>query len=382
MPIPGLKFIPFLLLLFALTTAVAGSAQEVSRWAGFGVEANVFEGKVIKHTSKFHLPVPNISTGVDVNFQWKTFGRSEWQQRRRFPTVGLGVTYTNYGIDSVYGRCFSLYPNLVIPLVTGKHLEWTLRIGDGVGYVTRAYSRIHPFDTMNNAIGSKVNDYGSFMMDIRYHINTHWDVQAGANFSHISDASFHQPNLGVNLAGTHIGVKYFPVSANPKRIMRDLKPLKNRWLFEYRLTVAFDGSNAPLGPVYPVYLATAYASKRWISKNKFIGGIDYSYHTNIYAYLRNNLGFVTPDEERRYSYKSALFAGNEFLLGKVGVVLQVGAYIHQAFLTQGKIYEKLGGNFYLVKKEHGPLKEFFLCGFLKTHLSVAELAEFGFGMGF
>ena len=58
------------------------------------------------------------------------------------------------------------------------------------------------------------------------------------------------------------------------------------------------------------------------------------------------------------------------------------AYIHQAFLTQGKIYEKLGGNLYLVKKEHGPVKEFFLCGFLKTHLSVAELAEFGFGMGF
>ena len=49
---------------------------------------------------------------------------------------------------------------------------------------------------------------------------------------------------------------------------------------------------------------------------------------------------------------------------------------------QGKVYEKIGGNLYLVQREHGPIKEFFLCGYLKTHLSVAELAEFGFGMGF
>lgn len=382
--IPFMNRFPVLLVFVTLLFCLSQQchAQDDRLWDGFGMEMNGFTGKVIKHTPKFHLPIPDLTKGVDLNFQWKTFGRKEWQQRRRFPIVGIGFTYTNYGIDSIYGRCFSVYPNLTIPLITGKHLEWTMRIGDGIGYVTRDYSRLHPFDTMNNAIGSKINDYGSFLMDMRYHINQHWDVQGGINFSHISDASFHQPNLGINLVGEHIGIKYFPTTSAPRRIVRDLKPLTNRWLFEFRLTMAFDGSNAPLGPVYPIYLGTAYVSKRWISKNKFIGGIDYSYHTNIYAYLRNNLGFVTPGTEASYSYKSALFAGNEFLLGRVGVVLQVGAYIHQAFLTQGKIYEKLGGNLYLVKKEHGPVKELFLCGFLKTHLSVAELAEFGFGMGF
>lgn len=372
-------FIIWVALVLAGTTC---HAQPASKWDGFGVEANLFAGKVIKHTAKFHLPVPELSTGADVNFQWRTFGRKDWHQRRRYPVLGVGITYTNYGSDSIYGRCYSIYPNIVIPLLSGRHLEWTLRIGDGIAYVTRAYSRIHPFDTINNAIGSNVNDYGSFMMDLRYHVDKHWDVQAGLNFSHISDASFHQPNLGINLAGSHVGIRYFPVSSSPKRIVRDLKPLSNRWLAEGRLTLAFDGSNAPLGPAYPIYLASAYVSKRWISKNKFFGGIDYSYHTNIYAYLRNNVDFVPAGTEAAHSYKSAVFAGNEFLLGRVGVVLQVGVYIHQAFLTQGKLYEKLGGNLYLVRREHGPVKEFFLCGFLKTHLSVAELAEFGLGMGF
>lgn len=327
------------------------------------------------------MPVPALSTGVDVNFQYKTYGRVAWEQRRRYPVLGVGVTYTNYGIDSVYGRLFCIYPNIVIPLITGKKLEWTLRIGDGVAYATRDYSRLNPFDTLNNAIGSKVNDFGLFMMDLRYHFNRHWDVQVGMNFSHFSDASFHQPNLGVNLYGAHFGIKYSPVSSSPKRIVRDLKPLKNRWLFEYRVTMAFDESNAPLGPLYPVYLGAVYASKRWVSKNKMFGGFDYSFHTLDYAYIRNN-GFYPPQETYSHSYKDAVFAGNEFLLGRVGVILQVGYYVHQAIQQQGKIYEKLGGNLYLVQRERGPVKELFLCAFLKTHLSVAELAEFGFGMGF
>src|ERR1035437_4147560 len=158
-----LNTIVIFLLLFTTYTCIA---QDIKEWDGFGIEANVFEGKVIKHTAKFELPIPVISTGLDVNFQWKTYGRSEWQQRRRYPILGLGVNYTNYGNDSIYGRCFSIYPNIVVPLITGKKLEWTLRIGDGVGYVTKDYSRLHPFDTINDAIGSHLNDYFSFLMDI------------------------------------------------------------------------------------------------------------------------------------------------------------------------------------------------------------------------
>jgi hypothetical protein len=234
---------------------------------------------------------------------------------------------------------------------------------------------------MNNAIGSYVNDYATFMTDLRYHINKHWDVQVGANFSHISNVSYKQPNLGINLYGAHFGIRYFPTTSEPKKIKHELKPLSNRWLAQFRLSMAYTGSNAPLGPAYPIYLASVYASKRWISKNKVFGGLDYSYHTNIYSFLLNN-NFVAAGTEASRSYKVAVFAGNEFMLGRLGVVLQVGYYLKQAYQIQGLYYQKLGGNLYLVQKEKGPIKELFICGYLKTHISVAELAEFGFGMGF
>ena len=144
--------------------------------------------------------------------------------------------------------------------------------------------------------------------------------------------------------------------------------------------MGYNESNAPLGPIYPVYLGAGYISKRWSSRNKFFGGFDYSYSDQLYAYLRNN-GFVASGQEKWNSFKTAVFAGNEFLLGRVGVVLQLGYYTHQTFDIQEPYYEKLGGNLYLVQREKGPIKEFFLCAFLEAHLAVAEFAEFGFGMG-
>ena len=179
--------------------------------------------------------------------------------------------------------------------------------------------------------------------------------------------------------GVHFGIGFSPVTSRPSHIERNLKPLKNRWLFELRGTMAMEAQSAPDGPIYPTYLATALVSRRWISRNKMFAGVDYSYHESIFAYLRNNNFY--PGQEAANSYKTAVFAGNEFLLGRVGVIFQVGYYLQQSGVKLDPYYEKIGGKLYLVQKEHGPIKEFFLCAFLKTHLSDAELGECGLGLG-
>ena len=73
--------------------------------------------------------------------------------------------------------------------------------------------------------------------------------------------------------------------------------------------------------------------------------------------------------------------GNEFLLGRVGIMLQIGVYLKEGALPVDKYYEKLGCNFYVVQRETGPIKELFLSILLKTHKTQAELAEVGLGIG-
>lgn len=376
----------FLLSALHFLIATASIAQDtlppVKPWSGFGFEVNPFVGKIFKHSAKFRLPIPAVSGGLDVNMVLHTYGKKEWQERRRYPVIGMGVAYTNYGLDSVYGQCIGLYPNITLTLLKAKNLEWTLRLGDGIAFVTRKYGREKPGDTINSAIGSHINDFAFFSTDLRYHINEHWDMQMGAHLTHISDASFRKPNLGVNMYGGHIGFSYFPVTSRPRHIHRKLSPLPNRWLGQVRVSYAMVSSYAPGGPLYPVYLASGFVSKRWIRKNKAFAGMDYSYHSDIYAFQRNNS--INPGQEKKYASKSAVFFGNEFLMGRLGVVLQIGVYVKQAYLKQDAYYQKIGGHYYLVQREagKGPIKELFISAFLKTHKTIAELGEFGIGFGF
>jgi len=355
-------------------------AQNPAPGSGFGVETNIITGKIIRHTRKFTAPIPPISTALDVNFVWQTYGKKDWEQRRNFPVVGLGITCTDYGNNAIFGNCIGVYPNLQIPLMQRNNMEWTLRIGDGLAYVTRKYQTTAPVDTINDAIGSHLNDFAVFMTDLRYHLNDHWQLQFGLSFTHISNADYHQPNLGINLGGVHAGVRFSPVTNRPKKIIKELPKLKNRWLVEMRAGVAYNEARATGDPVVPSYIFSGYASKRWLSKNKFIIGVDYGYHTDVYAFLKR--WNVEHGHEMGHAWDGAFFAGNEFLIGRVGILTSVGVYYHQTYLKFDPFYEKFGCNYYIVKTERGPVKELFLSAMLLTHEITAQYGEFGIGAGF
>jgi len=369
-----------LLLSFLSLISARGQEQPVPAGSGFGVETNILAGKIIRHSKKFTAPIPPLSAALDANFTWKTYGRKAWQQRRHFPQIGIGITYTGYGNNAVFGHCLGVYPNLQVPIIRDKNFEWTFRFGNGIAYVTKKYQTSSPVDTINNAIGTNLNDFAVFMTDLRWHLDDHWQLQFGANFTHISNTDYHQPNLGVNMAGMHIGVQYAPVTNRPKPIIRELPELKNRWLVEFRTGVAYNEARAKDSLVLPSYIYTLYASRRWLGKNKYYFGIDYAFHNDVYAFLRNY--GVDLGHQRANSWDGAFFAGNEFLIGRLGLVGQVGVYYHQTFLKFDPVYEKIGGNFYIIQHEHGILKELFVSAMLLTHEIVAQYGELGIGAGF
>jgi hypothetical protein len=344
------------------------------------VEGSFMAGKVLKHSTKFRPPIPELSTAFNLSFIKQTTGTNDWEQLRHYPIWGLGLTYTHYGIDSVYGSSIGLCLFAQKYIIRGKRLEWTVSGGLGLGYATRHYERAPVWDTLNNAIGSAANNYTLMQTDIRYRINANWSIQAGLNFSHLSNGALKQPNLGVNMYGGHIGLRYWPAGDRPKLITRERPKLRNRILAQARLSMAFNESGNADGPIYPVYMASAYASMRYKSRNKVFLGIDYSYHTRIYAFQRNNE--INVGNERANSWKSAVFLGHEWLFGRIGVVAQVGVYVKEAVLRLDPYYEKIGYNLYLLHTEHGALKELCVSMLLKTHQSVAELVECGIGVGF
>jgi len=336
-------------------------------------------GKVVKHDPKFTLPIPALTTGLTVQLTKHTYGSKPWQQRRGYPTIGAGITAIRYGIDSIYGQCYSLYPTLTIPILATRRLQWSAVIGNGLAYVTSTYNRLSPGNTANVAMGSHLNDFVYLASNVQWLPHQHWGVQAGVHFTHVSNGSIRKPNLGINTYGAHAGITYYPVTAHPPYLVRELRPLPPRWLWQARMGMSLVSSYTAGGPLFPAYIATGYASRRWRSYNKLLAGADYSYHQDTYAFLRDNN--LAAGQEKNNSWKSGLFVGNEFVYGRVGIVVLLGAYLKQSYLKKDALYQKVGGNFYLVRREQGPLKEVFVSAFLKTHKNVAELGELGIGIG-
>jgi hypothetical protein len=346
--------------------------------SGFGIENNLIVGRIFKHTSRFQGNIPTSSGGTEINFVWKTSGKKDWQQRRSYPIVGLGIAYTYYDKDN-YGQGIGIYPNLELPIIGKSNWEWSIRFGMALGFISKQYRPYAPYwDTVNNAIGSRINNFSILSSDIRYHLNQKWHLQAGVNFTHMSSARYRQPNLGVNLIGAHIGFRYFPNIAHHQIIQRNLQPLKNRILVHARQGIALVTRESPGSAATPVYLSSLFLTKRYWSKNKILFGLDYSYNQNTYDFMR--LQAIEVGNERNKAWNAGLFAGHEFLYGSVGLHFQIGVYIHQGLLAKAPIYQRLGMNWYLMQNEKGLIKDLYFSTILKTHYITAELAELGLGI--
>jgi len=358
----------------------ASFSQEQEKWSGTGIDANLLLGKMIKHTSKFTGVLPRQSYALQLNFVKQTYGQKEWHQRRNFPQICLGFVFVDYNMPQVYGSVIGVFPNVQIPLVKWKKLEWVMNAGMGLGYATKPYERLPKPNLENVAIGGHWNNVSPFSTDVRWQINQHLEVQTGMNFIHVSNASLQQPNLGINLWAAHVGIRYFPITNNPKKIYKKLKPLNNRWLFSGRYSMAFYEKNPADGPLYPVYMAAVFASKRYWGKNKVYGGLDYTYNSGMYVFLKSIED--QQGKEKLASTQVAAFVGNEFLVGRLGVVFQLGVYLKELHDSHEILYQKVGGNFYFYKSEKGILKEAYGTVLLKTHKAVAEFAEIGVGLSF
>ncbi len=334
----------------------------------------------MRHSKKITAPLAENTSTFELSITKKYKGTKDWQIRRNYPEAGLGLYYLNYNNQQIYGEVFGIVPHLRVRVITKENFSWSLRVGMGLAYVTNPYQRVPKQNLENETIGGYINNLSPLQTDLRYRINNHLEVQAGAHLIHVSNASFRRPNFGINIWGIQAGLRYFPVSNNPQRIHRTLPKLKNRILFYAKGSIAFAEKDMPDGGLNRIYNAGIFATKRYAGKNKIILGADYTYNTAVYANLKYNE--ERPGEENKYSSQSSIFAGHEFEFNRFGIVMQGGVYLTKMDGQTENFYQKLGANFYFYKSETGFFKEGLFSSLLKVHLNRAELFELGLSFGF
>lgn len=336
--------------------------------------ANVYYGKVVKHTHKFMPDVPNQSLMAEFSWGMQVSGKKLWHHRFRFPETGWALIYGDFGNTPVLGRGAGIFPYISFPVVQRLKYVNNIRIGSGGALLSKAY---HVVDNpTNNVIGSRVNNVTQLTWMHTIVLNKRWCIQAALAFTHFSNGNFQKPNLGINVVSGVMGLQYRPnpdpIRHKPDSVGAYIK--RFRGLAKGGFAVN-EGKTPGAGkfPLYSMLVATVKPVSRY---NRLWGGIEYEFRGDMYVTLQSRI--ERQDDISRWSVsRVAAVIGDELVWGQFALNLQLGYYLNRFEEKPFPFYNKNGIIYYFpFRKEQHWL---FISIFLKSHLVVADYIETGIG---
>jgi hypothetical protein len=365
----------FILMTFFLQALA--QQDSVSNGVSFGLR--YFGGQIYVHTNKIYLDAPRYSSGVEFSYQKQTTGTKDWHQRFGFPEVSVNGFYSNNGSKAL-GYAVAIYPAIQFKVVSTVRSQIFFKVGGGLGMSSKRWQRIPASDSLNNFVGSRLNNFSMFQLGWRQDVHQHITLQAGLHFYHLSNAAARSPNFGINTLGVHLGINYHlqkVVHHFPKRVLQKQPNPLNIGLAGI-FGMAED--KAPNGPIYPIATGSISLQQMYRKKSRVIFGADATRNNRSYALIRNtfqynaNGRYITP-------WQITAFLGHEFLFGKIGLPVMAGVYLTRP-LGGPRIYQKLGLNYHFFESRSQFIKDTYLTLLLKTHFAQAQHAELGIGFLF
>src|SRR5687768_8314869 len=124
------RFKQILLPLFSLLPFCSLLAQEASDSTSnlsFTVQRHF--GSFIANAPKATYVRDSYSSFTEVAIVLQTDGSKEWHRWSNHPRTGVGLMFGNIGSKQYVGRAISLYPFVSFPLVRGKNVTSSFKLG-------------------------------------------------------------------------------------------------------------------------------------------------------------------------------------------------------------------------------------------------------------
>lgn len=338
-------------------------------------DAQLFRGNVYKHTNDIGHLITGHPDGFLMSYNWKTFGKKEWEQVYNYPDYGVSYHYLDFknqylGVNHAVGIHYNFY-------FFNRNLMF--RISQGIGMTSNPYDK--ESNNKNNAFGTKIMDNNYFLLQYKKeHIIDRIGFQAGFMLTHFSNGRFKAPNSGINTIALNVGLNY---SFDEKHdFIKDSLPSNDTYKERIKYNIAFR-TGISEGPVPHLgqrqfYHIGLYADKRIGRKSALQLGTDVFFSRYLQDYIEfasvafpvGHKSYTDPDVDYK---RVGLFVGHELFINKLSIEAQVGYYIYKPFDYEIDIYQRLGAKYYLYENIFAGIG-------LKTHGGRAEAIEATIGI--
>ena len=426
------------ILILALTAALspvlaqeAGSQNQETGKFPFSIKAYPFRGMYLDkgtHWEKFVNGdgIPASPAGVHMGFEFPSTGQRPWQQYLGNPTVGVGVSWLDFG-HKMLGHGVAVYPYILLDAIDTEHFQMRFKIAGGPSVVTEHWytqedqNPDHYYEpTVNTIFGCYINAYLNAGINLNVPITRYLALGGEFGFFHMSNGRTCMPNIGVNSLYGSVGVTAtFNSDVEKKPVKFPDQP--------YGWALNISGAAGAQKPditdkgrylISSIHAGAVYHVNNWYG----IGvGLDVFYNDAVskftdrvlycegsYDIDNKMVDCTTCGSEKNVEYsfaqktRAALALNNEFKFGAVTAILDWGVYFYNPYRNIYYDYHKDNHGtvaprrplFY--KTPHGPGTEeafhYFRLGAkcriwdnlyfqttMKCHLHIAEFIEFGLG---
>lgn len=300
----------------------------------------------------------------DLRIGWQSTGREVWERKLAYPQYGFGFsayildTEDIREIEHTLGVPIGIYGFASLPLVRAKRF-YALNFEMAAGITTD----FHPYDPeknpQNDLIGSRVTVYIDFGLSNYFTISPRTDLQLGLNLIHFSNGRTRTPNIGINLAGVHAGMRYHfnPISrylrqvdpdaelrVRPEFVKKEDPPYRKHWTGKFfyaagwATTLLRDEPNRA-GPAYFVSSVGAELHRHYGYVGSFGAALNWHYDASIPVDDPDMDGDAATFLDKSTIGLAAL---HSFYIERFSLITQVGYYVFKRTDVRGSLYARLG----------------------------------------
>ncbi|NMM50092.1 acyloxyacyl hydrolase [Marinigracilibium pacificum] len=334
----------------------------------YGAEFN--RGFIMKHGPEVGILSQNARpTGFAFHLLKSTSGYRQWEKDYNLPTLKFSFNY--FDLNQQYmGSLLGLTSTIQFNLITTRKVVIDFAPGAGISYTNK------PFDAETNnknvLLGTAFNTVMRADLTINYLVNENWKVYLSIGMFHASNGSISDPNKGINLVNSGLGLKY-----TPAKDFSDQEPVKTQISHKditdvkFALTVSsgvqqegsFDTDERE-----EFYNASFLYYPIVQNRGKWAVGLDYFHNLAIKKHMSRMPEFMnsTPPDFRRVG----LTAGYQVDMGRFASLFQLGYYVYNKAQRGQHIYQRYSARYHVTKNFGVHLG-------LRAHGGKAENLEFG-----